>query len=216
MPDEPRHDANEAGSEQAEKAVQLALVPEGTDYNDIYEELTKQTERGAAILGGAHIEWRVRQAIKHLMVQWDAIPPGGQTPNPVGDCVFGDDAGDMPPKLGFLDQCRIAYCMGIIGPISYFDLKLVAKVRNRFAHHVEVRSFTDDSLVRGYCEKLQTPRCFSEAVNQLTNQDVNLPFGKSGPQSMYLDTIHLLWIAIYNIATLRPDSVSMVKTLYFR
>jgi hypothetical protein len=216
MTDESRYDADATGSAQVAEAIQLALVPEGTDYKEIYKELMEQTERGAAVLGGAYIEWRVRQAIKHRMVQWDVIPTGRQAPDPVGALIFGDDSGDMPGKLGFFDQCRVAYCLGLIGPISYCDLKLVARIRNRFAHHVEVRSFTDDAEVRGYCEKLQTPQCFSEAVNRVTNQQVNLPFGKSGPRSMYLDTVQLIWIAIYNIAILRPDSWSGVRQLYYR
>jgi hypothetical protein len=215
MPDESRHDAVEVGSEQADKAVQLALVPEGTDYKEIYDELMQQTERGAAVLGGAHIEWRVRQAIKHTMVEWDVVPTGRQTSDPVGAYVFGDEIDDSPGKLGFFDQCRVAYCMGLIGPIRLCDLKLVAKIRNRFAHHVEVRSFTEDREVREYCEKLQSPKCFSDAISRVTNQQVDLPFGKSGPRSMYLDTIHLIWIAIYHIATIRPDSSSAIKAIYF-
>ena len=111
----------------------------------IQTELEQQTDRGAALLGGAFLEWRVKQAISTRLKIWDENATR----------IFGTD--DRPGELGFLDQCRMAYCLGLVGTIGLKDLEVIAKIRNRFAHHFKVRSFDRDQKVRDFCTNLGSP-----------------------------------------------------------
>lgn len=56
----------------------------------------------------------------------------------------------------FEAKVSMVYVLGLIGTTIKSDLKLVAKVRNRFAHHLSA-SFSDDK-VAGWCASLQWHR----------------------------------------------------------
>jgi mannitol repressor len=43
-------------------------------------------------------------------------------------------------------KARLAYLLGWVGDDVYHDLLLVAKIRNRFAHVIEAKDFTDEKI----------------------------------------------------------------------
>lgn len=56
----------------------------------------------------------------------------------------------------FGSRVTMAYCLGLIPKVIRDDLRLVAKVRNRFAHRLTA-SFEDNDI-RDFCERLQWHR----------------------------------------------------------
>lgn len=155
-------------------------------YAEMVAELSSQTDRGAAILGASFLEWRVRQAIKSRLKVWDES----------AESIFGTDA--VPPKLGFTDQCRMAYCLGLIGPFGLDDLKMIARIRNRFAHQFGVTSFSSDVTVKKQCYALKSP----ESAQIVGTQRIALP-GKpidEGPRKRFEVTVNLLFTMIWSQA----------------
>lgn len=51
---------------------------------------------------------------------------------------------------------QLAYCLGLITHDQRDDLKLIAQIRNRFAHDFKITSF-DEEPMRGYCSSLKQP-----------------------------------------------------------
>jgi hypothetical protein len=47
------------------------------------------------------------------------------------ELIGGDE---RPGIMSYSDQCRLAHCMGIVGPSTLADLKTLGKIRNRIAH----------------------------------------------------------------------------------
>ncbi len=134
-------------------------------------------------------------AIEHVLPHWEVTPTGKTTPEPVGATIFGTD--ESPGKLGFFDQCRMAYCLGLVGQIGYFDLKLVAKVRNRFAHHMEVTSFSEAEVAK-LCGKLESPGMYDAMIRRGVEQATGEPLPDShrnyedNPSSRFMLTVQLL------------------------
>lgn len=51
---------------------------------------------------------------------------------------------------------QLAYCLGLIGANQRDDLKMVAKIRNAFAHNFRALAF-DEPPIRDYCASLKEP-----------------------------------------------------------
>jgi DNA-binding MltR family transcriptional regulator len=66
-----------------------------------------------------------------------------------------DDLFDGPtaPLGSYSGKIRVAHALGIVGPRSFKDLKLIGQIRNRFAHHLEVKDFADPKI-REWCARL--------------------------------------------------------------
>jgi hypothetical protein len=77
--------------------------------------------------------------------------------------LVGSDEEDIQPRLGFKDQARLAYCLGLIGPVALADCGVLGRIRNRFAHRAYVLSFLDP-LVSSQCVKLQGYRVLEERL----------------------------------------------------
>ncbi len=188
------------GSEEA--AFLLFGPPHIKEFQTLRAELSGLTDRAVAIVGGAYLEWRVRQTIKHRLPNWEIVPTGKTKAVPVGDIVFGND--EVGGELGFLSQCRMAYCLGLVGPIGFSDLQRVAKVRNRFAHHVEVSSFNEDTKVMELCEKLESPALMDAMRFALDGIQPAESKELERHRVSFIQTVEILWFMLYQIAQFCP------------
>jgi DNA-binding MltR family transcriptional regulator len=137
-------------------------------------ELHNQPDRSAAILAVSYLEWRVRQAIQATLYVWDDHL----------DRLFGTE--NNPPLLGFVDQCRVAYGIGLIGPNMLADLQTLAKVRNKFAHNHKITSFSHPEIWT-LCGKLKSSDKFRAVLN-----DPDKHWPQKGERSEFLATVSLL------------------------
>jgi len=142
-------------------------------YFDLQEALIEFTElfhnensgRAAAIVGAAFLD----TVLEHILVNF----------------LLDDEKEvqrllkyDMP--LGsFGNKITLAYCLGLIGKSIRDDLRLVQKIRNRFAH--DLRVTFDDQQIKSWCLSMKwhefammkapigatTPDIFKVGVNQL-------------------------------------------------
>lgn len=115
------------------------------------------SDRAVAIVGPAFIDTLLGGILTEFMVDDDKevrklLQPDG----PLG--TYG----------GRVTAC---YCFGLIGPIVVADLRLVGKIRNRFAH--EIRASFDDPKISGWCKQLRWHReCLGNAPDEATDRDL--------------------------------------------
>lgn len=65
---------------------------------------------------------------------------------------------------------QLAFCLGLITHDQRDDLKLIAQIRNRFAHDFKIDSF-DEEPMRGYCSSLKQPSLLVDlAKNQFKGE----------------------------------------------
>jgi len=103
---------------------------------EISKEIAKQSDRGAAIIAAALLEPELERAILRMFPARGAAAPR------------------IPENLGPLID--LAYAAGVFGPVTYEDLKLIQKIRNAFAHHVEPR-YLDNLPIAPLCAQLKLP-----------------------------------------------------------
>jgi hypothetical protein len=186
--------ARKAGQSRNKKgSAQEPIIPfwpedAPDDLNRIQEELSKQTDRGAAVLGTSFVEWRVRQAISTRLKIWDSN----------AERIFGTD--DRGGELGFTDQCRMAYCLGLVGPIGLKDLETIARIRNRFAHHLSITSFADQKIST-LCGNLKTPELWHDFYVRVMGR-LKIPKTKppTEPRTRFILSVNVLNANIWGVA----------------
>jgi hypothetical protein len=109
----------------------------------IFGELTTQTDRGAAIVAAAIVEEYLTTVIKGRLILTKAIE----------ERIFSADRRGFASEFGA--KLDLGYCLGIIRKEIYDDLRLIAKIRNRFAHSVDPLRFTDEKIT-GWCRSITT------------------------------------------------------------
>jgi hypothetical protein len=104
--------------------------------NDALREFTllfqeEKNERAAAIVGAAFLDTILEEILVNFFVDDEKeVRNLLKTERPIG--TYGS-------------RTSLAYCLGLIGEIIRDDLRLVGKIRNRFAHDLQV-SFNDDPI----------------------------------------------------------------------
>jgi hypothetical protein len=108
-----------------------------------------ESERAEAILCMAMLESMVQEAIYSVFDIEDKHAAA----------IIGTQ--ESAGTLGFSDQCRLAYCLKLVGPMTLSDLLILAKVRNIFAHRGDILSFSQGKI-RDYCASLKGPEALTE------------------------------------------------------
>jgi DNA-binding MltR family transcriptional regulator len=52
------------------------------------------------------------------------------------------------PIGSFATKCRVAYVFGLMSKTTYEDFSTIAKIRNRFAHELPVKEYSDPKIDR--------------------------------------------------------------------
>jgi DNA-binding MltR family transcriptional regulator len=105
-------------------------------YAEEAKQLAKESERGVAIIAAAYLDEQLHQLIANFLVddekEVDELLGG--------DTCFGSALGSFDSRI------RAAYCLGLISRDEYYDLKIIKKIRNQFAHRLHGVSFEDQSI----------------------------------------------------------------------
>jgi len=110
------------------------------DALDFLKEFEGESDRAAAVLGAAYLD----ECLKQLIVGF-LIDDSKAVKNLLGD--FG--------VLGsFSAKIEVSYCMGLLREEEYHNLRIIKKIRNRFAHRLHGYSFSEAS-VRDMCSELR-------------------------------------------------------------
>lgn len=104
-------------------------------------EMDGFNDRTAAIVGAAWVEDRLALAI---LTRLRPLDDGEQK-------YLFEDRGSV--LHSFAEKIDIGFALNLYGALVRDDLKQVSSIRNRFAHHLDVRDF-DHAEVAGKCDRL--------------------------------------------------------------
>lgn len=116
-------------------------------------------DRAIVIIGSTFLE----TILEHILIEF--LPEGEKEV----DVLLSYDK----PLGTYSNKVRMLYCLGLIEKKVMNDLKLIGKIRNRFAHNLSV-SFTDHDIIQ-WCKELKWHReifFLHETPEDATTRDI--------------------------------------------
>ncbi|ARQ01703.1 hypothetical protein [Pseudorhodoplanes sinuspersici] len=110
----------------------LSAIKTKFTMEEILSEVTSQSDRGAAIIGGAILEELLTVALAHRLIL-DPV---------VQKRVFG--TGGFCET--FASKIDLALAVGLMPFDAHHDLHIIRKVRNKFAHSIDPLTFEDQQI----------------------------------------------------------------------
>ena len=105
-------------------------------------EFHTSTDRVIAVVGAAYLDSMMEHLLSRVFID---------SPDEI-ERLLRPDA----PLGSNGSRYQLAYCLGLITREQRDDLKLIAKIRNTFAHDFKAQSFADPRI-RDYCAALKQP-----------------------------------------------------------
>ena len=119
-------------------------------------EFHEQSDRIVAIVGAAYLDSTLDSLLRAAFIDArDEV-----------DRLFRPDA----PLGSNGSRCQLAYCLGLITCDQRDDLKIIAKIRNVFAHDFKALSF-DTPQVRDFCASFQQPEHLAAMPEKIFSPD---------------------------------------------
>jgi|SRR5918996_2235403 hypothetical protein len=163
------------------------IPPEVRAHFEMWGEILSETDRGAAILGAAYLDARLKDAIR------------------IRFCNRGGTASDLLKPNGYLGQysakCQIAYCLGLYGKTTFSNLNIIGQIRNTFAHSKDVLRFTDHTIAK-LCNGLKASAIPYFEISQA-----------SQPRNRYLHTVQCIGLILASEMT-RDDQPKLLAPRY--
>ncbi|MFD2871689.1 MltR family transcriptional regulator [Mucilaginibacter ximonensis] len=107
----------------------------GERYEEVMSfrrELTKETDRGCALMAGSFLEFELQKLIASKLV---------------GTSKVINELFDFNGPLGtFSSRIKMSYSLGLISKETKMDLDIIRKIRNEFGHKYESITFESPSI----------------------------------------------------------------------
>jgi len=116
------------------------------EFKKFIEEIEKDSEREQAIICHGYIEDLLKELLKKRLIDFNV---------------------DLAESIPFKHLLNLCYITGVITEAERDDIKLLANVRNRFAHKRKIKSFNAIDIPE-LCNDLRTPKSFTR---ELTPQE---------------------------------------------
>jgi hypothetical protein len=110
---------------------------------EAWSQWYSESDRGAALVGSALVESTLRAAIRAHMV-----------PGDVAESLASNIFGETGALGAFGVQIEFGFLLGLYSDGVRRDLKIIQKIRNRFAHQVRMKSF-DVPEIKDRCANLK-------------------------------------------------------------
>ncbi len=149
-------------------------------HTAVMAEIKQQTDRGAAIVGGAYVDMVLREAITARL---------GNLPDIVDKLLF-----ERGPLQNFGARIQTAFEIGIFGRRAYDDLCAIKDIRNAFAH-------TPDTMDFSHTEVAERCKDFWFARN-ITYPNKPTP---STAKDVFTRTIELLTVFLHDNLSRQKD-----------
>lgn len=142
-------------------------------HTEVLAEISQQTDRGVALVGGAYIDLVLRDAITARLCD---IPD-----------IFKLLFENRGPLQSFGARIQIGFALGIYGRRAFQDFNLIKDIRNAFAHSAEAIAFNQTDI-SSLCQNLWFPKTirFGTRPMPLTGKD------------MFIRAIELLTNGLYD------------------
>lgn len=127
-----------------------------TDWKGFYEELQKESARGAVIIAGAFLDTQLRNLISKYLIDYKK---------------FVDELLDHSLS-SFDSRIKAAYNLELIDETMYHDLIAIKNIRNPFAHKMHGYSFDEPEII-SLCNSLKMANMITDAVPDFPNSPGN-------------------------------------------
>ena len=121
-------------------------------------EFHDASDRVVAIVGAAYLDDVLGELLRSVLVNDSEIAETLLRP----DAPLGSNG----------SRYQLALCLGLIRRHQFDDLRLVAKIRNQFAHHYSCTSF-EEPPTRDWCVAFQQPKFFEAMPAKLFGPEVS-------------------------------------------
>jgi mannitol operon repressor len=111
------------------------------DFNAFLHEFQGETDRGAALVGAALIDLRLKETLRAFMV----------SKNAASELLEGPQA----PLGTFSSRIAATYALGLIDAHERHECSIVRKIRNEFAHRTHGTAFSDPDIAK-HCLALKS------------------------------------------------------------
>jgi hypothetical protein len=129
------------------------------DYLEIFQD---ETDRACAVLGAAHLDYLLAKAIEaHL-------PRGTEMSD---ELLFKPEA----PIGTFSSRISMAFALDIISRETKEYLNTIRRIRNGFAHKMEIHSFGEDQSIIDRCNNLHISIKQAESYPEPHRSDLQKP-----------------------------------------
>lgn len=126
-------------------------------WDNLYKELQGESERAAAVVGGAMIDYVLYQLLSQFFVDDETE---------IKD-LFDSSSGPIATLNAKIALC---YCLGLITEEQKDALTAIRKTRNHFAHQLHDASFADQP-VRDFSSQLKSYGQFITNISQPSPRD---------------------------------------------
>lgn len=111
------------------------------DFNEFLAEFQDETDRGAALVGAALIDQRLKETLAAFFADQE-----------VGAELLDPKRNGPLSTMGA--RIKMALCLGLIARDEFEECKLISKIRNEFAHRTHGTTFRDQTIA-ALCFKLR-------------------------------------------------------------
>lgn len=118
-------------------------VTKDDQWKEWMEEFKSESDRACAVLGPAVLD----SQLYHLLKDYFVNDPTKT------EKLFEGPAG---PAANFSSRINLAYALGFISPDELYDLNIIRKIRNKFAHELHGLTFSIQHI-SDLCRKLKYP-----------------------------------------------------------
>jgi len=156
------------------------------EFKKFIEEIEKDSERDQAIICHGYVEDLLKELLKKRLID------------------FKDNLAESIPFKHLLNLCHIT---GIITKAERKDIKLLAEIRNRFAHKRKIKSFNAEDIPK-LCKDLRIPKSFTR---ELTPQE---KFIKTAGYHIQILNFKLKYTKKVRFVEQESRALKMLDTLY--
>ena len=110
-------------------------------FSKFLKEFQDETDRGAAILGAAMLDQKLKTILKDFLIE-----------NTGTEFLFKSS---NAPLGSFSSRQNLAFSLGLISDYEYKDCETVRKIRNDFAHKFELEFSFKDQRIADLCWNLK-------------------------------------------------------------
>ena len=107
------------------------------------EEINVKSDRALVITIGSILDTQLESLLKRFLIK----------DNKRDEKLFNNNS----PLSNFSSKISMCYYLGIISKYEYEALEIIRKIRNIFAHEIEIKKLEDSQSIRDLCKILNIP-----------------------------------------------------------
>ena len=107
------------------------------------EEINVKSDRALVITIGSILDTQLESLLKNFLIK----------DNKIDERLFNNNS----PLSNFGSKIWMCYYLGIISKYEYKALEIIRKIRNIFAHEIEIKKLEDSQSIRDLCKTLNIP-----------------------------------------------------------